>query len=79
MPTQEPELVFFSNALCVQSWISETVRSQVFSDIFFGLAQTFYKYLNILEAFGFGTTRYGQVERLRGTELTDLPVISMYH
>ena len=49
------------------------------SDIFFGLAQTFYKYLNILEAFGFGTTRYGQVERLRGTELTDLPVISMYH
>ena len=49
------------------------------SDIFFGLAQTFYKYLNILEAFGFGTTRYGQVERFRGTELTDLPVISMYH
>lgn len=49
------------------------------SDTFFGLAQTFYKYLNILEAFGFDTTKYGQVERLRGTELTDLPVISMYH
>lgn len=47
------------------------------SDTFFGLAHTFYKYLNILKAFGFGTTKYGQVER--GTELTDLPVISMYH
>lgn len=72
MPKQEPELFSSNVPFTVLGFKKNKVGSQVFSDTFFGSAQTFKKVFKyFVEVLGFDITKHGQVGRWRGPEVTD--------